>query len=118
MLSYKRFLKFFAWVFTLKPYPEPLRRDPVVVVFGCHILPSASIIPGTAREAFPGDCLSVPDVSRERRCLQRSPEQLMATEDKKDKKSEFAKSTACASPDQLDLDSACVTLVVAQAELA
>ena len=33
--------------------------------------------------------LSVPDVSRERRFLQTSPEQLMATKDKKGKKSEF-----------------------------
>ena len=37
-----------------------------------------------------GNILSVPDVSRERRCLQTSPEQLMATKDKNDqKKSEF-----------------------------
>ena len=34
--------------------------------------------------------LSVPDVSRERRCLQTSPEQLMATKDKKDKNSDLS----------------------------
>ena len=33
--------------------------------------------------------LGVPDVSRERRCLQTSPEQLKATKDKKDQKLEF-----------------------------
>ena len=36
-----------------------------------------------------GLSLSVPDVSRERRCLQTSPEQLKATKDKKRQKSEF-----------------------------
>ena len=34
--------------------------------------------------------LSVPNICRERRCLQRCPEQLMATKDKKkDERSEF-----------------------------
>ena len=35
------------------------------------------------------DSLGVPDVCRERRCLQTSPEQLKATKDKKDQKLEF-----------------------------
>ena len=42
-----------------------------------------------ARESVSDNLLGVPDVSRERRCLQISPEQLKATKDKKTKNWNF-----------------------------